>query len=225
MDKTSAYDSHSSVFRSCIFNMKIFLLLLLTSCSLGKQIPEAQNDPDLAQFASLLSGRFSNAAQAAGDTAFFHISLVMTPIWPERRDGVWLYVEQAMASKPDKPYRQRVYKLTHPSKNLYRSDIYTVKNAKEFAGLQSDRNKKQQLTPDSIELKDGCEVILRNRKGTYRGGTSGKNCSSDLRGASYATSDITLKEGELFSWDRGFDAAGKQVWGSTKGGYIFVKER
>ncbi|MEY2746457.1 MAG: CpeT/CpcT family, partial [Planctomycetota bacterium] len=25
------------------------------------------------------------------------------------------------------------------------------------------------------------------------------------------------------SWDRGFDAAGKQVWGSTKGPYLFER--
>jgi hypothetical protein len=29
---------------------------------------------------------------------------------------------------------------------------------------------------------------------------------------------------EITSWDRGFDSAGKQVWGATKGPYQFKKQ-
>ena len=58
----------------------------------------------------------------------------------------------------------------------------------------------------------------------YAGGTDGKSCPSDLRGAKYATTKITMKKGELISWDQGFDANDKQVWGATKGGYIFIKK-
>jgi len=35
---------------------------------------------------------------------------------------------------------------------------------------------------------------------------------------------LSLKKGELISWDQGFDANDKQVWGATKGGYIFIKK-
>lgn len=201
------------------------LSILCSSCALPSKAPAPGNDPELAKFAGLLTGKYSSAAQAARDTAFFHISLVMTPIWPERKDGLWLYVEQAMASKPDKPYRQRVYQLTHPSKKEFRSEIYTIRNAKEVVGLHSEQDKMQLLHPDSIELKDGCAVVLSLKNGIYKGGTQGSSCPSDLRGAKYATSIITLKEGEMVSWDQGFDAKGKQVWGSTKGGYVFVKEK
>lgn len=213
-------------FPSNSFLLKLVIqILIFNSCSVSKKIPEAQNDPDLAQFASLLYGRFSNAGQAAQDTAFFHISLVMTPIWPERTDGLWLYVEQAMAAKPEKPYRQRVYKLTHPSSTTFVSEIYTIKNAQDVIGLQTDQNKKQLLKTENIERKDGCEVTLRYKNGRYEGGTRDRNCPSDLRGASYATSTILLKPDEMTSWDQGFDKSGKQVWGSTKGGYVFVREK
>ena len=30
--------------------------------------------------------------------------------------------------------------------------------------------------------------------------------------------------GRFHSWDRGFDASGKQVWGATAGPYEFVKQ-
>jgi hypothetical protein len=28
----------------------------------------------------------------------------------------------------------------------------------------------------------------------------------------------------MVSWDQGWNGEGKQVWGATKGGYIFVKQ-
>ncbi|HRW89883.1 MAG TPA: CpcT/CpeT family chromophore lyase, partial [Flavobacteriales bacterium] len=63
----------------------------------------------LAELASWMTGSFSSAAQAEADTNYYAIELEMARIWPERTDGVWLYVEQAVAAKKEKPYRQRVY--------------------------------------------------------------------------------------------------------------------
>jgi len=67
-------------------------------------------------------------------------------------------------------------------------------------------------------------VILRKTAdGVFEGSTVGKGCASELRGASYATSEVRITPEQLLSWDRGFDAQGKQVWGATKGGYVFKK--
>jgi CpeT/CpcT family (DUF1001) len=94
-----------------------------------------------------------------------------------------------------------------------------------FAGAHNDATKMQKLSFDKIELKDGCTVTLTTNGSNYVGGTNADHCPSDLRGAKYATTKITLKKGELVSWDQGFDATGKQVWGAENGGYIFVKQQ
>ena len=49
-------------------------------------------------------------------------------------------------------------------------------------------------------------------------------CASDLRGAAYATSEVTITPQFVLSWDRGFDNTGKQVWGATEGPYVFLRE-
>lgn len=202
-----------------------FLLLSVVGCTASKKANSAKAaDIELDKLVSLMEGKFSSELQSKADTGYFNISLIMTPIWTDRTDGKWLYVEQAVASKSDKPYRQRVYHLQHPSDDIFTSDIYTIKDAMSFAGLQNDKLKKDKLTFDLIELKDGCTVTLTKNNGTYAGGTNADHCPSDLRGAKYATTKIVLKKGELDSWDQGFDAAGKQVWGATKGGYIFIKQ-
>ena len=200
----------------------LFAVLIVAACSPVKK--SVKVDHELNQFVDLLHGTFSSEAQSKEDTTYFNISLVMVPIWKERTDGQWMYVEHAMATKLDKPYRQRVYRLRHPGENTFTSDIYTIKNALSYAGLQNDKTKLQKLSIDSLELKDGCTVTMIKNNDVYAGGTDGKSCPSDLRGAKYATTKITMKKGELISWDQGFDANDKQVWGATKGGYIFIKK-
>ena len=206
-------------------SIPFFVFLLIAGCTTSKKINSAKtNDDELSKLTSLMVGVFSSETQSKADTSYFNISLVMTQIWSDRTDGKWLYVEQAVASKLDKPYRQRVYHLQHPSKDVFTSDIYTIKDPLSFAGLTNDRLKKDKLTYDLIELKDGCTVTLVKHNDIYEGGTHAEKCPSDLRGAKYATTKILLKNGELDSWDQGFDATGKQVWGATKGGYIFIKK-
>jgi hypothetical protein len=203
----------------------IFFLFLFAGCTMSPARRLARGQRDLNQLASFMTGHFSSRVQAERDTGYFNISLVMAPIWPERSDGTWLYVEQAVAATPDKPYRQRVYQLQNPGPNTFTSTIYTIQDAMQFAGLQNDKDKLKQLTFDKIEKKEGCTVTLTRKGNVYEGGTEADQCPSDLRGAKYATTKILLKEGELQSWDQGFDARGKQVWGAVKGGYIFLREK
>lgn len=173
----------------------------------------------------MLIGEFSSKEQSLQDTTYLNIHLSMSRIWEEDKSAIWLYVEQAMDAKREKPYRQRVYKLNHPGKDIFTSDIYTIKNQDRFIGLQNESAKKAALTSDMIELKEGCTVTMKAMNGFYIGGTDADNCPSDLRGASYATTKIVLKENILESWDQGFDKNGVQVWGAIKGGYIFVREQ
>lgn len=214
--------------RSELIRLLILMMILgsmaLSACNSTKQAGKSPAKPSLEHFATLLNGTFTSEKQASTDTNYFPISLVMTRIWEDRKDGIWLYVEQAMMSRLNKPYRQRVYRLDNPSQGIFTSDIYTFSNPLELAGLQNDAAKRNQLTPERITLKNGCTVIMRYENGQYVGGTDGSKCPSDLRGAKYTTTKISLQEGRLDSWDQGFDSTGTQVWGATGGGYIFLKK-
>ena len=149
-----------------------FIFIAFTGCAISKTSkPVNTEDAELDKLVSLMHGRFSSELQSKADTNYFNISLIMTPIWRNRTDGKWLYVEQAVATKLDKPYRQRVYHLQHPSKNIYTSDIYTIKESLSFAGLQDDTAKENKLTYDLVDLKEGCTVTLKKHGDIYKGGT------------------------------------------------------
>lgn len=182
------------------------------------QIKASQDD--LGVLVSWMSGSFSSQEQAEADTNYFDIRLQMMPIWQETGEH-WLYVEQAVTASMNKPYRQRVYHVTLRDDGKIESAVYEISNPMRFAGNWELLN---EVTPDSLILREGCEVIIHRKDAkTFVGKTGEKTCSSDLNGASYATSEVVITENQMVSWDRGFDDEGNQIWGATEGGYIFKK--
>jgi reactive intermediate/imine deaminase len=180
---------------------------------------------DLETLATWMSGSFSSQAQSQEDPAYYDIRLEMEPIWTEREDGIWLYVEQAAASSLDRPYRQRVYHLTTQEDGSFRSDVFEIPDALEHAGVWRNPKPLQQLSPDDLTLREGCAVILRKQDdANFAGSTVEDACTSSLRGASYATSEVIVRPDGIESWDRGYDAEGKQVWGAEKGAYVFDRK-
>lgn len=184
-----------------------------------------QNLPEVARY---LSGSFTSERQAAGDPQNYRdIRLHVSRVWPQRDDGIWLYVEQAVASAADRPYRQRVYHLTACDDGRVKSDIYELPgDSLRFAGAWRAADPLAGLSPEDLALRDGCGVYLKRQSdGTYVGGTEGRGCASTFGGAQYVTTEVTLTPGYMVSWDRGFDGDGKQVWGATQGGYVFERVR
>ena len=94
----------------------------------------------------------------------------------------------------------------------------------QYAGAAREPAKLAGLEPGALTLRAGCAVVLKKSGPVWTGSTVGKDCGSDLRGASYATSEVRISLSTLESWDRGYDSAGKQVWGAEKGPYIFVRQ-
>lgn len=199
--------------------LTVIFLLLLTICSNGYAQKRKQSDLD--RLYVMMQGYYTSEKQSKQDSTYLNITLRMTPIWTKK--GKFLYVEQAVAGKEDKPYRVRVYKLTS-QKNTIISEIYTLKDDKKWIGKWRTPEFFDNMTEDDIELKAGCEVVLQKvATDVFSGQTGEKSCPSELRGANYATSKVTVSPGKMESWDQGFAYNGNQVWGAEKGGYVFDK--
>ena len=197
--------------------------LMLTGCA-SSSAHEAGRSAELIELAGMMTGSFSSAEQAAADPQFYDVRLHMVRIWPSRHDGVWLYVEQAMANEPKHPYRQRVYFVHEPEPGVFVSEVYTLEDPKKWIGKWEHPKKFSDLEPKDLLARDGCAITMRRESdGAFVGGTEGTACASDLRGASYATSHVRITAQGLETWDRGFDAAGAQVWGATSGPYRFLR--
>jgi hypothetical protein len=194
-------------------------MVLLISCKSGQN--QSNNSKELQELVTVMQGHYSSEKQSVVDKDYYNISLRMTPIWKAK--GNYLFVEQAIFDKQDKPYRVRIYKVSQRGDEFI-SEIYTLKDEKAWIGKWATPEAYDQLTEADIELKQGCEVTLKRiGKNKFEGATGDKTCPSELRGASWANSKVTVTETQILSWDQGFDKDGKQVWGATKGGYEFNK--
>ncbi|MEM9051259.1 MAG: chromophore lyase CpcT/CpeT [Bacteroidota bacterium] len=194
------------------------LLVLLSILCFGQEESE-----DFTQLIDWMTGEFSSAEQAQNDSSYYDISLKMTRIWPDKGNGAWLYVEQAVSATPDKPYRQRVYFVREMGDGQFSSDIYNLPEEEKFIGAWENTSVFDGMTQFDLKYKEGCTVFLDYDGFQYSGSTNKGTCKSSLRGANYATSEVMIINGKLESWDRGYDEADNQVWGAEKGAYIFKK--
>lgn len=178
----------------------------------------------LERLAACLTGTFSTAEQARGDKNFRDITLHVIPIWPDRTDGLWLYSEQSLTDAPDHPYRQRIYQLTARTDGAFEFRLFDLPDPIAATGAWKDPSLLAKLNPASLNTSEGCTLILRGQPdGSFKGGTEGKGCLNPLRGASYATTEITISDHQTVTWERGYNASDTQVWGSIHGGFVFKK--
>jgi len=200
------------------------VLLGLSSTALPGGAQTTKRDEDLDSLLTWMEGDFSSERQSRADTTYLHIELHMKRIWTDRTDGGWFYVEQAVASKPEAPYRQRIYHVNRVEEGMFESVIYELPDPKSAIGAWRDPSLLDDLEPDALRLRRGCEVYLQATGESFIGRTHGTACRSDLQGASYATTEVEIRAQGMLSWDRGWSAADEQVWGAVKGGYVFLRK-
>lgn len=181
--------------------------------------------PSLDLLKTYMLGSYSSAEQAARDTNYFNIELEMVRIWLKETDGIWLYVEQAMAKKKEKPYRQRIYHLTQQDDSTFISTVCNLDSMHLFMGGYRDVARFNGLNTVEAKPLPGCDLILHWRNGHFIGSTDRDKCKNAWGKATYATSEVDIGPDGMLSWDRGYNDAGEQVWGAEHGGYHFVKRK
>jgi hypothetical protein len=202
--------------------MRFFTLLCILSLLISSCQTEPKEDKELNELFALMQGSFNSENQAKQDSSYYNISLHMYPIWKDK--GNYLYVEQALNSMQQRPYRQRVYKVTRLNDSIFSSAIFTIPYDSLWIGKWKTPEDFDRISPEYLVERTGCEVLLKRLgDNRYKGATGIKTCKSSLRGASYATSEVEITSQQVLSWDRGFDSIGNHVWGAEKAGYIFDK--
>lgn len=185
--------------------------------------PEIQKDIVFDELITMMTGSFNSERQATIDTNYRDITLHMYPIWPER-EGKWMYIEQSLTENQEEPYRQRIYKFSRENDSNIRSDIYTIPNEGLWACKWHTPEFFDRLLLESLQHRNGCEVlIIKTPENTFIGKTNDKNCTSEINGATYTTSEMVISEKQIMTWDRGFNEKDSLVWGAKKGGYEYDK--
>lgn len=151
------------------------------------------------------------------------ITLAGTSEFP---DGtVFLYQEQALLTDLDRPYRQRFLQIS-PSlaTQRVRSLSFKPRNLADLAGFCA-----RPASSRTVQIHElgtpVCSVFLKPTPTGYIGNTPIDGCPANFRGAVRITNQILLGPDGMDTWDRGFDASGKQVWGAETESYQFRRRR
>jgi CpeT protein len=197
-------------------------LLLLAALLLA--LPAHAEPSPLEHLKVFLTGSFSNASQARGDQNFPNTLLHVASIWPDRADGPWLYLEQALADAPKHPFRQLVYQLVAQADGVLEARIFHLVDPVAATGAWQDPTRLAGLSPSNLVHRPDCSLFFHlGPSGSFAGGTKDKGCSSTLRGATYSTVKATVTNLSIMMWERGYNSSDVQVWGSIHGGYEFKR--
>lgn len=197
---------------------------LLASCATtaAEPVPDMPPTPTAARqlemLVGFLTGTFASIPGQPGNADPTPAVVHQARLWPERPGEYWIYAEYARPGAESAPYRQRIYRFRASGDEIhaitYRLPGEPGRHALEwrkqapFAGVD----------PATLAEREGCRLRFAARHLAIFGGmTVGRQCPGDAPEVAYEISDFQVSSSSIRTWDRGFDAAGRQVWGSTEG--------
>lgn len=198
--------------------------IILTGCGV-KTHPMQQQVEEVANY---LIGVMDTTEQAAAIPDAPSVRMTTCEIELEETEAksqpsptIFLYQEQALTDKLDQPYRQRFLKIT-PSENQQQVESITFKPKQPESLIGLCHQPDSERVIKMAELGENhCSVFLQQNGSGYLGNTESEGCATNFRGAVKITNTITLNAAGMDTLDRGFNAAGKQVWGAENRPYQF----
>ncbi|MEO1403883.1 MAG: chromophore lyase CpcT/CpeT [Cyanobacteria bacterium J06635_1] len=169
-----------------------------------------------------LEGVMDTSAQAAADPDFVSVQMTTCRISVSEpaADSVYLYQEQALSNSLDAPYRQRFLQIAPGDGQRIESRTLKPDAPEQWEGF-CDRAPTERLVPIDSLGEQVCTVALRPSPLGMVGSTPNGGCPASVRGAVSITNVVVLHADGMDTWDRGFDAAGNQVWGAQDEPYQY----
>ncbi|MBA4299762.1 CpeT/CpcT family [Algoriphagus alkaliphilus] len=184
---------------------------------------QASAQSDLLQkFLGRFAGTYSSERMASENPSRVHVILTIKPIWKDRSDGAWFYLEQAAYHQREVPYRTAVLKVFEQDGKII-SRNYTFENKDIFLDGEERPFPIERFSPSALDAKY-CDILFEvDFSGNFVGKTPDGGCQNSFKGAQVFTNESYLTKEFLISRDRGWSQEGKQLWGPEDFGYLFEK--
>ena len=195
---------------------------LADTADISTSIPIEQQ---VQEVVSHLDGAMDTSAQASANPKAPNVRITSCKVKIEdatlNRPQQFLYQEQALSRKLTQPYRQRFLRIAPSAdKRSVESAVFKPPTPAAWTGL-CGKPKAERIVKISDIGESKCSVFLQRQGENYVGDTKAGGCPSDYKGAVRITNHIVLHQAGMDTLDRGFDAAGKQVWGAKNDPYQF----
>jgi hypothetical protein len=186
--------------------------------------PSRTGNWQAGEIAARLEGIMDTSAQAAANPKVSNVRMTTCRVQvldAQTEDSVFLYQEQALAQKLAQPYRQRFLQISQSSlSQSVRSLSFKPANPTAWVNFCNAPPEKRTIKVTDLG-NPVCSVFLKQSGDDFIGFTPVNGCPANVRGAVRITNRIVLHKTGMETWDRGYDANGKQVWGAKTESYQF----
>ncbi len=178
------------------------------------------SDAELGKIGAMLVGSWTSAAPIDGVTTTISVAHVAV-------DGMTdtLYFESARAETPWRPYRHGIWHLAKDSKGTVHLRTMEFRRAGGRLGSAVGTWAAPAAFPSvkADDLVTTMDVVIKSSPNGFAGASEHSYPTSAF-GAASMSSALELSDAGLKTADRGFDLAGKKVWGPEEGqSYTFNK--
>jgi CpeT/CpcT family (DUF1001) len=208
--------------------MKLWLPIGLAALTIIPWLPAptaaaANLTQQAEQVVQHLEGILSTAQRAAANPKVANVTMTTCRVQVANppAGSIYLYQEQAIHDKLTHPYRQRILEISSsPASQTIRSRSYKLADQAKWINFcdRADRQIQPQDFPTVV-----CAVFLKPTAEGFSGTTEATGCPANVRGAVMIRNRIRLHPNGMDTWDRGYDAQGKQVWGAGDAPYQFLR--
>lgn len=201
------------------------LLAILGGCASRGAVEGAESGADDAATTELdrlkawMTGAFEARPEPGGPESTTQYMLIV-PILSGEPDR-WLYVVQWKEGSED-PERQFVYQLRGGTERGLALDIHSL--LRPIADPTSPSSTDlESIRRSDIERREGCRIRLSQDGLSFVGGTRGRDCRTEYRGANKLRIELTIRGDEVREWLQGYDAEGERLWSADNGGRVFQR--
>ena len=201
----------------------------LTACAPGvvgapEELPPFSNNCQLC--ARWMEGSFTDANRDGSNGKTGTYWLHQARIWPSRSDGIWIYSEFVRDQATDSPLQQVVFRVNDNLAGGIVVKTYRLPgNPMRFLGDWRTPRMFNAIEPMNLKPQPGCRIDLkRDSSGALSGSGSGSECPSNLPGATYQQTGLTLGPMEIVLRLKGFDESGTQVFGTRSEGLTLERK-
>jgi hypothetical protein len=201
-------------------------IFALTSCccfTVATAATAADLNQQAEQVVQHLEGILSTAHRAAANPQVANVTMTTCRIQVANPPAstIYLYQEQAIVPSLTQPYRQRILEIRpSPVSQTIRSRSFKLADQAQWVNFCDRPNR--QISPQDFPIVV-CAVFLKPTTEGFSGTTEATGCPANVRGAVTIRNRIRLHSNGMDTWDRGFDAQGKQVWGAGVAPYQFLR--
>lgn len=158
----------------------------------------------LIQVADYLSGSFTTEWQAHTYAGSPYLRTKRERIWPERADGIWLFVQYTDSINQTVPSKVRVLRLQNKAYGVSGKE-YTLRNGGVIP------------KPNLLDEIPYCDMLITRVDGhSFKGAISPGGCKDDRKGAEFVMVEYVLNEWRVLETRRGFNKDGTLLWGSSR---------